>query len=85
MSKEEVEKRLGDLKDIAVRAQEFLAASKLRDIENSFNSRHGMTYIEPTYENLKTELWKVVAYLEKDNILYRSVRDIKIFLLLDGE
>ena len=55
MSKEEVEKRLGDLKDIAVRAQEFLAASKL------------------------------VAYLEKDNILYRSVRDIKIFLLLDGE
>ena len=44
-----------------------------------------MTYIEPTYENLKTELWKVVAYLEKDNILYRSVRDIKIFLLLDGE
>ncbi len=42
-----------------------------------------MTYIEPTYENLKTELWKVVAYLEKDNILYRSVRDIKIINNID--
>ena len=31
MSKEEVEKRLGDLKDIAVRAQEFLA-TKIKKI-----------------------------------------------------
>ena len=85
MSGEEVENLLYDLKSISVQFQEYEVASRLRDIENSFNKRHGKEYIEPTYENLKIELQKVLEYLEKYTIIYKSVREIKLFLLLEEE
>ena len=85
MSGEEVENLLYDLKSISVQFQEYEVAARLRDIENSFNKRHGKEYIEPTYENLKIELQKVLEYLEKYTIIYKSVREIKLFLLLEEE
>lgn len=82
MSGEEVEKLLYDMKSLSVKFQEYEVASSLRDIENSFNDRHGKEYIEPTYENLLIEIGKALEYLGKNGETYRSVRDIKLMLLL---
>jgi hypothetical protein len=82
MSGEEVEKLLYDMKSLSVKFQEYEVAASLRDIENSFNDRHGKEYIEPTYENLLIEIGKALEYLGKNGEIYRSVRDIKLMLLL---
>lgn len=82
MSGEEVEKLLYDMKSLSVKFQEYEVASSLRDIENSFNDRYGKKYVEPTYENLLIEIGKALEYLAKNGEIYRSVRDIKLMLLL---
>ncbi len=83
MSGEEVENLLYDLKSISVQFQEYEVAARLRYIENSFNKRHGKEYIEPTYENLVIEIGKAMEELSKNGQIYRSVRAIKLILLLN--
>ena len=56
---------------------------KLRDIENSFNNKYGNIYIEPTLENLKLEIVKVVEYLNKYDNKSQSLRELKLILILD--
>ena len=42
-------------------------------------------YIEPTYENLVIEIGKAMEEPSKNGQIYRSVREIKLFLLLEEE
>lgn len=83
MSSKEVIDKVYELKCFAVKVQDYEMASKLRDIENSFNGDYGKVYIEPTEENLKIELTKVVEYFNIYNSKSQSLRDLKLILLLD--
>ena len=83
MSNEEVINKLYELKSLAVKVQDYEMAAKLRDIENSFNGRYGRVYIEPTLENFKIELNKLVKYFNKNNSQSQCFRDLKLILLLD--
>ena len=83
MSNQEVIDKVYELKSFAVKVQDYEMASKLRDIENSFNGNYGKVYIEPTKENLKIELTKVVEYFNKYNPQSQCLRDLKLTLLLD--
>jgi hypothetical protein len=83
MSSQEVIDKIYELKSFAVKVQDYEMAGKLRDIENSFNGDYGKVYIEPTQENLKIELTKVVEYFNKYNSKSQCLRDIKLILLLD--
>jgi hypothetical protein len=83
MSNQEVIDKIYELKSFAVKVQDYEMASKLRDIENSFNGDYGKVYIEPTEENLKIEITKVVEYFNKYNVKSQSLRDLKLILLLD--
>ena len=83
MSSQEVINKVYELKSFAVKVQDFEMAGKLRDIENSFNGDYGKVYIDPTEENLKIELTKVVEYFNKYNPQSQCLRDLKLILLLD--
>lgn len=84
MSNQEVIDKVYELKYFAVKVQDYEMASKLRDIENAFtNSKHATIHIEPTEENLKIELTKVVEYFNIYNSKSQSLRDLKLTLLLD--
>ena len=83
MSNQEVINKVYELKSFAVKVQDFEMAGKLRDIENSFNGDYGKVYIDPTEENLKIELTKVVEYFNKYNQQSQCLRDLKLILLLD--
>jgi hypothetical protein len=83
MSNQEVIDKVYELKSFAVKVQDYEMASKLRDIENSFNGDYGKVHIEPTQENLKIELTKVVEYFNKYNPKSQCLRDIKLILILD--
>ena len=83
MSSQEVINKVYELKSFAVKVQDFEMAGKLRDIENSFNGDYGKVYIDPTEENLKIELTKVVEYFNKYNQQSQYLRDLKLILLLD--
>jgi hypothetical protein len=83
MSNEEVINKLYELKSFAVKVQDYEMAAKLRDIENSFNGRYGRVYIEPTLENFKIELNKLVDYFNKYNSQSQCFRDLKLVLLLN--
>ena len=82
MSNREVIDKVYELKSFAVKVQDYEMASKLRDIENSFKKQYGNTYIEPTLENLKIELTKVVEYFNIYNSKSQCLRDLKLMLLL---
>jgi len=83
MSNQEVIDKVYELKSFAVKVQDYEMAGKLRDIENSFKNQYNNTYIEPTLENLKIELTKVVEYFNKYNPKSQCLRDLKLTLLLD--
>lgn len=84
MSKEEVINKVYELKSFAVKVQDYEMAGKLRDIENAFtNSKHAKVHIEPTEENLKIELTKLVDYFNKYNPKSQCLRDLKLTLLLN--
>lgn len=84
MSNKEVIDKLYELKSFAVKVQDYEMASKLKDIENSFTkSKYATIHIEPTLENLKTELNKVVEYFNIYNSKSQCLRDLKLILLLD--
>lgn len=83
MSKEEVIKKTIELKENSIKEQDYEMASKLRDIENSFNGNYNKAYIEPNLENLKKELNKLVEYFNKNNSKSQCFRDLKLILLLD--
>jgi hypothetical protein len=84
MSNQEVIDKVYELKSFAVKVQDYEMASKLRDIENSFtNSKYTKVHIEPTQENLKIELTKVVEYFNKYNPKSQCLRDLKLILILD--
>jgi len=83
MSNQEVINKVYELKCFAVKVQDYEMAGKLRDIENSFNGDYGKVYIDPTEENLKIELTKVVEYFNKYNPQSQCLRDLKLTLLLD--
>lgn len=73
-----------ELKEKAVKNQDYEFAGKMRDIENSFTkSKHAQIHLEPTIINLEIELNKVLKYFEKYNHCKESVRDLKIKLLLN--
>jgi hypothetical protein len=94
MSKEEVIKKIIELKENSIKEQDYEMASKLRDIENSFNGRYfsmiaNKVYIEPNLKNLKIELNKLVEYFYKNTQRLPQLnhsqcfRDIKLILILD--
>ena len=83
MSNKEVIDKVYELKSFAVKVQDYEMAGKLRDIENSFNGHFGKNHIEPTLENLKIELTKVVEYFNKYNPKSQCLRDLKLILILD--
>jgi Asp-tRNA(Asn)/Glu-tRNA(Gln) amidotransferase C subunit len=86
MSKEEVVNKLYELKSLAIKVQDYEMAAKLRDIENSFNGRYGRVYIEPTEENLKVEITKIVNYfttLKYTDYNKNLLRDLKLKLLFN--
>jgi len=83
MSSKEVIDKIYELKCFAIKVQDYEMAGKLRDIENSFNGDYGKVYIEPTQENLKIELTKVVEYFNIYNPKSQCLRDLKLILLLD--
>lgn len=83
MSNEEVIKKIIELKENSIKEQDYEMASKLRDIENSFNGRYNKVYIEPNLKNLKIELNKLVEYFYKNNSNSQCFRDLKLILLLD--
>ncbi len=83
MSNQEVIDKISELKFFAIKVQDYEMASKLRDIENSFtNSKYTKVHIEPTQENLKIELTKLVEYFNKYNHKSQCLRDLKLILLL---
>ena len=86
MSKEEVINKVIELKEDSIKAQDYEMASRLRDIENSFNGQYNKTYIEPNEENLKLEITKLVNYFTK--LKYTDydknlLRDLKLKLLFN--
>jgi len=83
MYSKEVIDKVYELKSLAVKVQDYEMVCKLRDIEISFNGDYGKVYIEPTQENLKIELTKVVEYFNKYNPKSQCLRDLKLILLLD--
>ena len=83
MSSKEVIDKIYELKSFAVKVHDYEMASKLRDIENSFNHHYKLSHIELTEENLKIELTKVVEYFNKYNPKSQCLRDLKLILLLD--
>lgn len=87
MTNKQVIDKICELKSLAVKDQDYEMATKLRDIENSFNGAYGNTYIEPTLENLKIELNKVIEYFSKyqskTHWNFRYLRDLKLKLILD--
>lgn len=83
MSNKEVIDKVYELKSFAVKVQDYEMAGKLRDIENSFNGYYGKVHIEPTLENLKIELAKVVEYFNKYNPKSQCLRDLKLILILE--
>lgn len=77
-------KKVIELKNSYVKCQDFEMASKLRGLENSFtNSRFTKIHIEPTEENFKIEIIKIIEYFNKMNINTIGVRDLKLMLLLE--
>ncbi len=79
-----VVRKVTELKESYIRCQDFEMASKLRCLENSFtNSRFAEIHIEPTEENFKLEIIKIIEYFNKMNINTIGVRDLKLMLLLD--
>jgi len=83
MSSQEVIDKIIELKHLGIKEQQFEVCSHLRDIENAFtNSKHAKVHIEPTEENLKIELTKMLEYFKKFNTKSQVIRDIKLMLLL---
>ena len=81
-----VVKKVIELKNSYVKCQDFEMASKFRDIENSFtNSKFARIYIEPTEENFKIEIIKIIEYFDNMSMNTCGVRDLKLMLLLDGK
>lgn len=79
-------KKVIELKKSAIVDQDFEMASKFRDIENSFtNSKFARIYIEPTEENFKIEIIKIIEYFDNMSMNTCGVRDLKLMLLLDGK
>lgn len=84
MTNKQVLDKIYELKSLAVKDQDYEMACKLRDIENSFNGGYGNAYIEPTLENLKIELNKVIEYFSKyKNKTHRYLRELKLILILE--
>jgi|DEB19_MinimDraft_2_1074335.scaffolds.fasta_scaffold49047_2 hypothetical protein len=86
MSKEEVINKIIELKEDSIKAQDYEMASRLRDIENSFNGQYNKTYIEPNEENLKLEITKLVNYfttLKYTDYDKNLLRDLKLKLLFN--
>jgi len=86
MSKEEVINKVIELKEDSIKAQDYEMASRLRDIENSFNGQYNKTYIEPNEENLKLEITKLVNYfttLKYTDYDKNLLRDLKLKLLFN--
>lgn len=79
-----VVKKVIELRKSAIVDQDFEMASKLRSIENSFtSSRFSKIHIEPTEENFKIEIIKIIEYFSKMNMKKCIVRDLKLMLLLE--
>jgi hypothetical protein len=77
-------RKVTELKESYIRSQDFEMAAKLRGLENSFtNSRFTEIHIEPTEENFKLEIIKIIQYFSKMNINTNGVRDLKLMLLLE--
>ena len=84
MESKKVINKILELKNNSVKVQDYEMATKLRDIENAFtNSKHTKVHIEPTEENLKIELLKLIEYFNIYNPKSQCLRDIKLMLLLD--
>lgn len=80
----EIIKKVIEIKENSVRAQEYEFAGYIRDIENSFTkSKHARIHLEPTLENLKIELHKVLTKFDGYPFCIQSIRDLKLKLLLD--
>ena len=87
MTKEEVLDKVFELKSLAVKAQDYEMASKLRDIEIIFTKgKHSEAFVEPTLENLKIELNKIIDYFAKYKEYSKKnqcLRDLKLIYKLD--
>jgi hypothetical protein len=81
MIQNKIIRKIAELKENSITAQDYEMAFKLRDMEKSFTD--GKYTIEPTEDNFKKEITKIIEYFYEMNIKSSLVRDLKLVLLLE--
>jgi hypothetical protein len=81
MIQNKIIRKIAELKENSITAQDYEMAFKLRDMEKSFTD--GKYTIEPTEDNFKKEITKIIEYFNEMNIKSSLVRDLKLVLLLE--
>jgi hypothetical protein len=88
MINNKISRKIVELKEDSTRLQDYEMFAKLRDVEVAFHSFevNGLDHkytIEPTGDNFKKEIIKIIEYFDKMQIKSISVRELKLMLLLE--
>jgi hypothetical protein len=78
MIQNKIIRKIVELKEDSIQVQDYEMASKLRDIEKAFTD--GKYTIEPTEDNFKKEIIKIIEYFDEMNIKSSLVRDLSVIV-----